>query len=109
MTKRLIGVLVLCGAVMSLPNICSAQSIDELFTVSAMEAKELPFSPDNQTKLLMYALFQQGRFGNNTTPMPAQTQFTARAQWNAWYQLRGMSQVEAKKRYIKLVRDLVDS
>ena len=62
--------------------------------------------PDNQILLKLYGLYKQGAVGDNNEPKPGFTDFVASAKWNAWNQLKGMAQDDAKQQYIDLVKSL---
>lgn len=73
---------------------------------SALErVKTLTQRPDNATLLQLYALYKQATEGDNTTAKPSLTDLVARAKWDAWNKIKGLSREEAMQRYA----DLVDS
>lgn len=73
---------------------------------SALErVKTLTQRPDNATLLQLYALYKQATEGDNTTAKPSLTDLVARAKWDAWNKVKGLSRDEAMQRYA----DLVDS
>ncbi|MFN3425887.1 acyl-CoA-binding protein [Tepidimonas fonticaldi] len=73
---------------------------------SALErVKTLTQRPDNATLLQLYALYKQATEGDNTTAKPSLTDLVARAKWDAWNKIKGLSRDEAMQRYA----DLVDS
>jgi len=57
----------------------------------------------NDEKLKVYALYKQASEGDVTGGQPWAVQFEARAKWDAWNALKGMSKDEAKKQYVALV------
>jgi len=62
-----------------------------------------PANSSNETKLKFYAHFKQATEGDNTAEAPYRVQFEARAKWEAWEALKGMSKQEAMQIYIDLV------
>jgi acyl-CoA-binding protein len=81
-------------------------SLQEQFEQAQADSKNLPERPDNITLLKIYALFKQGSAGDVTGERPGMTDFVARAKYDAWAELKGKSQDEAKQLYIDLIEDL---
>ena len=75
------------------------------FEQTVASSKELPARPDNQTLLKIYALYKQATVGDNDEPKPGFSDLVARAKWDAWHRLDGLSADEAMQGYI----DLIDS
>ncbi|WP_334154709.1 acyl-CoA-binding protein [Tepidimonas sp.] len=74
---------------------------------SALErVKTLTQRPDNATLLQLYALYKQATEGDNTTAKPSLTDLVARAKWDAWNKVQGLSRDEAMQRYADLVNSL---
>ncbi|TSE35672.1 Acyl CoA binding protein [Tepidimonas fonticaldi] len=74
---------------------------------SALErVKTLTQRPDNATLLQLYALYKQATEGDNTTAKPSLTDLVARAKWDAWNKIKGLSRDEAMQRYADLVNSL---
>jgi diazepam-binding inhibitor (GABA receptor modulating acyl-CoA-binding protein) len=67
---------------------------------AALKAKK---DPGNDLKLKMYAHFKQATEGDVAGDKPGFTEFVARAKYEAWAKLKGMSGDDAMKAYIKLV------
>jgi len=57
----------------------------------------------NEKKLSFYKYFKQATVGNVTGKQPWAVQLEARAKWDAWNSVRGMSSEEAMKKYIELI------
>ncbi len=83
-------------------------SLQEQFDQAQADSKNLAERPDNLTLLKIYALFKQAGAGDASGEQPAITDFVARAKWDAWNNLKGISQDDAKQQYIDLVNDLKD-
>jgi acyl-CoA-binding protein len=81
-------------------------SLQEQFDQAIADSKNLPERPDNLTLLKIYALYKQAAGGDVDGEQPAMTDFVARAKWDAWNNLKGVSQDAAKQQYIDLVTDL---
>ncbi len=78
------------------------------FEQAVADSKNLPERPDNSTLLKMYALFKQGSSGDAEGKRPGFTDMVGRAKWDAWNEIKGTSQDEAKNQYIALIETLKD-
>ena len=81
-------------------------SLQEQFELALADSKTLPERPDNLTLLKIYGLYKQASGGDATGEQPAMTDFVARAKWDAWNNLKGLSKEDAMQQYIDLVEDL---
>ena len=81
-------------------------TLNEQFEQAVADSKNLPERPDNMTMLKMYALYKQGSAGDADGKRPGFTDMVGRAKWDAWNELKGQSQDEAKQAYIDLIEDL---
>jgi diazepam-binding inhibitor (GABA receptor modulator, acyl-CoA-binding protein) len=77
------------------------------FEQAAVDIKRLGERPDNDTLLRLYALYKQGMGGDVHGCDPGFFDFIGTAKKEAWGLLKGMSQDEAKREYIALVRQLL--
>jgi diazepam-binding inhibitor (GABA receptor modulating acyl-CoA-binding protein) len=77
------------------------------FEQAAGDIKRLGERPDNDTLLRLYALYKQGQDGDVHGCQPGFFDFIGTAKHEAWGLLKGMSQDEAKREYISLVRQLL--
>lgn len=59
--------------------------------------------PGNEMKLRLYAHFKQASEGDVSGDKPGFTDFVGRAKYDAWAKIKGMSQDDAMKAYVKLV------
>jgi len=57
----------------------------------------------NEKKLKFYAYYKQATEGDVKGTQPWLIQVEARAKWDAWAQLKGMSREEAMQKYIELI------
>ena len=80
--------------------------LNTAFEAAKEAALNLSERPDNQTVLKLYGLYKQGAAGDNQEPKPGFTDFVASAKWNAWNQLKGMAQDDAKQQYIDAIAAL---
>lgn len=76
------------------------------FEQATIAAKSLPERADNETLLQLYALYKQGSKGDVSGEKPGFFDFVATAKYEAWKHLEGLSQDDARNRYIDLVRKL---
>jgi len=82
-------------------------NISEKFDKAKDQLNSLKNDPGNAVKLEMYALFKQAVNGENTTKKPSSLNFVGSAKWNAWKELSGMTQDEAKLKYVNIVEELL--
>lgn len=81
--------------------------LKEQFEKAAVESKQLPEKPDNDTLLKLYSLFKQGSQGDiNESPPDNPFDFVAKFKYNAWLELKGKSSEDAMNEYIALVEKL---
>lgn len=76
------------------------------FEQASKDVTELSEAPDNAAKLKLYALYKQASVGDCTGSRPGMMDFVGRAKYDAWKELSGISQDEAKEKYIAFVEDL---
>ena len=80
--------------------------INSRFEQAGIAAKSLPARPDNETLLQLYALYKQGSEGDVSGDKPGFFDFVATAKYEAWQQIKGLSQEDARKQYVELVTKL---
>ena len=80
--------------------------LDTQFTAASEQVKQLPERPDNDALLKLYALYKQGSEGDVSGKRPGMIDFVGRAKYDAWAELAGMTQDDAKQAYVDLVEDL---
>ena len=76
------------------------------FEAAVAGSKNLTERPDNATLLKLYALYKQGRAGDNSEKKPGFGDMIGRAKWDAWNGLKGTSSAEAMQAYIDLIKSL---
>jgi len=54
----------------------------------------------------IYGLYKQATVGDINTSRPGMLDFKGKAKWDAWNGRKGMSQDEAKQKYIELAKQL---
>ncbi len=81
-------------------------ALQEEFEKAAAEARQLTERPSNETLLKLYSLYKQGMEGDVSGEVPSMADFVARAKYNAWEQLKGMSRQEAQQKYVDQVNEL---
>lgn len=57
----------------------------------------------NEKKLNVYKYYKQATEGDVTGNQPWSVQFEARAKWDAWKNVEGLSKEEAMQKYIEIV------
>lgn len=79
----------------------------ELFEKAVANSKTLPAKPDNETLLRLYSLYKQATEGDiNTDNPPGMFDFVAKAKYDAWLNLKGITADDARRQYIDLVSQL---
>ena len=81
-------------------------NLTEQFEQAVADSKKLDERPDNMTLLKIYALYKQATEGDVDGKRPGFTDMVGRAKWDAWNELKGQSQDEAKQAYIDVIEDL---
>ncbi len=76
------------------------------FDAAAQAAQSLARRPDNDTLLLLYALYKQATAGDAAGGRPGFTDFVGRAKYDAWAKLKGTGKEAAMRDYIVLVESL---
>ena len=80
--------------------------LNTAFDQAMADSKNLSERPDNATLLKIYALYKQGSVGDNAEKKPGFSDIVARAKWDAWEKLKGMTVEDAMRAYIDLVNQL---
>jgi acyl-CoA-binding protein len=81
-------------------------SLQTEFDQAQADSKNLPERPDNMTLLKIYALYKQASSGDAAGERPGFTDMIARAKWDAWDALKGISKEDAMQQYIDLIAEL---
>ncbi len=81
--------------------------LEREFEQAAVDIQQLGNRPDNDTLLKLYALYKQGSEGDLHRTQPGFFDFVGTAKYEAWMQLNGLPELEAKRRYIALVQQLL--
>jgi diazepam-binding inhibitor (GABA receptor modulating acyl-CoA-binding protein) len=76
------------------------------FEAASQAVKKLEEDPGNEAKLQLYALYKQGTEGDVQGKRPGFTDMIGRAKYDAWAKAKGLSEDEAMKKYIDLVKSL---
>lgn len=76
------------------------------FETATQEAQALPEKPSNEELLLLYSYYKQATNGDAAGKRPGFTNMVGRAKYDAWANLKGMSQENAMQSYIDLVAGL---
>lgn len=73
------------------------------FEKATKDVTKAASDPGNDMKLRLYAHFKQSTEGDVAGDRPGFTDFVGRAKYDAWAKLKGTSNDDAMKAYIKLV------
>lgn len=76
------------------------------FEQAVADSRNLPERPNNMALLKLYALYKQGSTGDVQGDRPGITDFVARAKWDAWAALKGLSQDQGMQEYLDLITHL---
>ena len=76
------------------------------FENAVTDSKALSEKPSNDTLLQLYSLYKQATEGDINSETPAMFDFVAKAKYDAWTSLKGMSRENAMQDYVKLVEKL---
>ena len=80
--------------------------LKENFEKAVADSKLLPSKPDNEILLQLYSLYKQATEGDINADPPAMFDFVAKAKYDAWTKLKGVSTDDAMQQYIALVDSL---
>ncbi len=81
--------------------------LQQQFEQAVTNSKTLTEKPDNETLLKLYSLYKQSTDGDVNIEAPSiPFDFVAKAKYNAWTELKGVSKETAMKEYIALVDKL---
>lgn len=79
--------------------------IQKIFQEYCEKIKKYDNIPQD-TLLILYGLYKQSLFGDNTTSEPGFFDLKGKAKWNAWKKYQGESQYNSMKKYILIARGL---
>lgn len=79
------------------------------FEMAQADVKKLQEDPGNTAKLRLYALFKQASVGDVEGKRPGMMDMVARAKWDAWNEVKGLSNETAMQAYIDLVEELKEA
>mgnify|MGYP003583188785 CR=1 FL=1 len=81
--------------------------LNNLFEQAVINSKLLSDKPGNDILLELYSLYKQATEGDVKGEAPGNPfDFVAKAKYNAWESLKGLSTDDAKQQYIDLVNKL---
>mmetsp|Transcript_21992 Transcript_21992/g.73956 ORF Transcript_21992/g.73956 Transcript_21992/m.73956 type:complete len:84 (+) Transcript_21992:24-275(+) len=61
----------------------------------------------NSEKATIYGLYKQATLGDNESAQPSMFSPVERAKWGAWESFKGMSQEEARQKYIETAQAIL--
>lgn len=71
------------------------------FEKACKDIKEHGKSMSSDDMKVIYGLFKQANFGDNTTDAPSFYQLTEKGKWNAWNDQKGKSKEQAQQEYVE--------
>lgn len=82
------------------------QQIKELFKNATEEVHKLKVKPSDDELLKLYANYKQATIGDINIEKPSFYMFKDVAKWNEWNKLKGLTKLQARINYIKIVEIL---
>ncbi|GAA6061562.1 hypothetical protein JCM10212_001094 [Sporobolomyces blumeae] len=79
----------------------TASQFEKAVEIIGSLPKDGPVQPSQDDKLAFYGLYKQATVGDNTTPKPGMMDFTGKYKWSAWDKNKGLSQDDAKSKYVE--------
>jgi len=76
------------------------------FDQAAVDVKQLPKKPDNNTLLKLYSLYKQATVGDVTGGWPGGFDLEGKLKYDAWTKQKGKTKETAMQEYITLVESL---
>lgn len=80
--------------------------LQQRFEQAQRDVNGLAERPDNDTLLKLYALFKQATEGDAAGERPGAFDFVKRAKFDAWSEMQGTTEEDAKRQYIDLAKSL---
>jgi len=77
------------------------------FEQAQKDVNTLSEAPGNDDKLFLYAHFKQATKGDATGARPGMFEMVARAKYDAWAGLKGLSSADAEAKYVAKVQALL--
>lgn len=79
------------------------------FESAQQDVKTLTRRPSDDDLLFLYSHFKQAEEGDVSGKRPGMLNLVARAKYDAWAKLKGMSADEARRKYVEKVQALLKS
>ena len=79
------------------------------FEAAVAAVQDIETDPGNDVKLRLYALYKQATEGDAAGSRPGIFNPVARAKFDAWAEVAGLSAADAEAEYVDLVQALVES
>ena len=83
-----------------------AADLKSRFEQAAVDAKQLPKKPDNNTLLMLYSLYKQATVGDVTGSRPGGFDIEGKMKYDAWAKQKGKAKEAAMQQYVDLVQSL---
>ena len=82
-------------------------NLEQSFRDAAARIKTRASTPSNGDLLILYGLYKQVTEGECNTAQPWAVQVQARSKWEAWNKNKGMERMNAMRKYIDKVEELM--
>ncbi|KIY43971.1 acyl-CoA-binding protein [Fistulina hepatica ATCC 64428] len=70
--------------------------------------KDGPIKPTTDEQLYFYKYYKQATIGDVNTQRPGLLDFTGKAKWDAWAEVKGVSKEEAWKKYVEKLIEILN-
>ena len=77
------------------------------FEQAAEQVKQLETKPSNAELGVLYGLYKQATEGDCTAPSPGMFSFVKKEKWKAWTSNKGLSEEDARAKYVLAVEVLM--
>lgn len=82
-------------------------NMEKSFQDAAARIKTRKTTPSNGDLLILYGLYKQATAGDCNVAQPWAVQIESRAKWEAWNKNKGMERMNAMRKYIDKVEELM--
>jgi len=81
--------------------------LQQIFQQATADSKNLPQKPSNEIMLKLYAFYKQATEGDINIEEPSNPfDFVAKAKYNAWAEIKGVSKETAMQDYVDMVNSM---
>ncbi|KAF8071853.1 acyl-CoA-binding protein [Lyophyllum atratum] len=85
----------------------SQAKFDKAVAIIGSLPKDGKIKPSTDEQLYFYKYFKQAKFGDNETTRPGMLDFAGKAKWDAWTEVKGVSQEDAYAKYVEKLLEIL--